>query len=153
MSQNSPPKKKSKHHFETKIQFFGPVNWTKSSFLDEQTSFLSGQMESYFTNLPKGIFPSLDLPTSSQLPLDLRWENHLYQPHDFPAIRGIPLTITTIWGFLVVWGRELIWPDLCCWWHTSETYATLKIGRANLPQELGVQNEESCMLKLWWFHT
>ena len=31
----------------------------------------------------------------------------------FPEIRGpISLTITTIWGKSVVWGHDLIWPDL-----------------------------------------
>ena len=30
---------------------------------------------------------------------------------DFPEIAGDFPSLATIWGFSVVWGRELIWPD------------------------------------------
>ena len=33
-----------------------------------------------------------------------------HQPR-FPWNKGIALTITTIWGKSVVWGRDFIWPD------------------------------------------
>ena len=35
------------------------------------------------------------------------------QLHDFPEIyRGFPFQNATFWGKSVVWGRELIWPDI-----------------------------------------
>ena len=55
-----------------------------SSFRLFNKKILSGQMEQYFTNL--------DFPEKAGVPFPLLNHHHLG-------------------GFLVVWGRELIWPD------------------------------------------